>query len=264
MLRKMAEKMARLPRKDYDPQSEIQKYIPRQPQRLNEVSYRFYLGERKNSNQSTAAAERRKIGPIDISALDSRKGPSPTRQPAPNMGSATAKSTAGGGIFKSFGFGSQNGDDFESRMVTDRFANDPSRKEDLELGIDRSLIDPIKFVSAIDSKPIYPPYLQLADFESYLLQDGDADHKMSAAESKKKDGGAGATTSGEKDADGAATVTTSNKQQKGKAVDDPADYRAEMEEFRENISDMYYEKAVKLMEEVEERRREEERSLITI
>ena len=37
-----------------------------------------------------------------------------------------------------------------------------------------------------------------------------------------------------------------------------------MEEFRENISDMYYEKAVKLMEEVEERRREEERSLITI
>ena len=47
-------------------------------------------------------------------------------------------------------------------------------------------------------------------------------------------------------------------------MDDPTDYKAEMEEFRDNISDMYYERAVKLMEEVEERRREEERSLITI
>ena len=136
MLRKMAQ-MAAKPRTDYDPQSEIQKYIPRQPQRLNEVSYRFNLGDRKNSNQSTAAAERRKIGPIDLSALDSRKGPSPQRQPA-SMGAATAKSTGGAGVFKSFGFGSQTGDDFESKMVTDRNANDPSRKEDAELGIDRS------------------------------------------------------------------------------------------------------------------------------
>ena len=47
-------------------------------------------------------------------------------------------------------------------------------------------------------------------------------------------------------------------------MDDPTDYKAEMEEFRENISEMYYERAVKYMEEVEERRREEERSLITI
>lgn len=46
--------------------------------------------------------------------------------------------------------------------------NDPARKEDAELGIDRSNVDPIKFVSAIDSKPIYPPYLQLADFDTYL------------------------------------------------------------------------------------------------
>ena len=52
MLRKMAADAARKVRQDYDPQTEIQKYIPRQPQRLNEVSYRFYLGERKNSNQS--------------------------------------------------------------------------------------------------------------------------------------------------------------------------------------------------------------------
>lgn len=85
MLRKMAAAAVK-PKVDYDPQSEIQKYIPRQPQRLNEVSYRFYLGERKNSNQSTSGPERRKIGPIDLSALDSRKGPSPQRNAAPNMG----------------------------------------------------------------------------------------------------------------------------------------------------------------------------------
>ena len=35
-----------------------------------------------------------------------------------------------------------------------------------------------------------------------------------------------------------------------------------MEEFKENIGDMYYEKAVKLMDEVEERYREEEREKI--
>ena len=171
----------------------------------------------------------------------------------------TAKSTGGAALFKSFGFGSQTGDDFESKMVTDRNANDPSRKEDIELGIDRSMVDPIKFVSAIDSKPIYPPYLQLADFESYLLQDGD-DQKIVA--DKKKDA-AGGATAGEKDADGTQTVT-SNKQKSKAATDDPADYKAEMEEFRENIGEMYYEKAVKLMEQVEERRRDEERSMITI
>ena len=43
-----------------------------------------------------------------------------------------------------------------------------SAEEDAELGIDRNLVDPVKFVSAIDSKPVYPPYLQLADFEEYL------------------------------------------------------------------------------------------------
>ena len=116
------------------------------------------------------------------------------------MASATAKTTG----FKSFGFGSSTGDDFESKMVTDRFANDPSRKEDIELGIDRSHIDPIKFVSAIDSKPIYPPYLQLADFESYLLQDGDEQKGGHGGGEKKKE----MALSGEKDADGTATVTS--------------------------------------------------------
>ena len=47
-----ARELASRPKKDYDPQIEIQKNIPTQPQRLNEVSYRFYLGERKNSNAS--------------------------------------------------------------------------------------------------------------------------------------------------------------------------------------------------------------------
>lgn len=37
-----------------------------------------------------------------------------------------------------------------------------------------------------------------------------------------------------------------------------------MEEFKENIGDLYYEKAVKLMEEVEEKKREEEKTTITI
>jgi hypothetical protein len=32
-------------------------------------------------------------------------------------------------------------------------------KEDEELGIDRSQIEPVKFVSAIDSRPVYPSYL---------------------------------------------------------------------------------------------------------
>ena len=36
------------------------------------------------------------------------------------------------------------------------------------------------------------------------------------------------------------------------------DYKQEMEDFRENINELYYDRAVKLMEEVEERRREDE------
>ena len=127
--------------------------------------------------------------------------------------------------------------------------NDPARKEDAELGIDRSNVDPIKFVSAIDSKPIYPPYLQLADFDSYLHQEAPGQN----APAEKKKGGDAA--SGEKGDDGAATVTSAK--QKSKAMDDVVDYKQEMDEFRENIGELYYERAVKLMEEVEEKRREE-------
>ena len=40
-------------------------------------------------------------------------------------------------------------------------------------------------------------------------------------------------------------------------MDDVVDYKQEMDELRENISELYYERAVRLMEEVEEKRREE-------
>lgn len=152
------------------------------------------------------------------------------------------------------GFGSAFASEFESKMTSDRNMNDPMRKDDLELGIDRSKLDPIKFVSAIDSKPIYPPYLKLADFDSYLQQETSG---QNAGQDKKKDGAG----NGEKE-DQAAQTVTSKKTLKG--ADGSADYKAEMEEFRENIGELYYEKAVKLMEEIEEKRREEEMAMITL
>lgn len=128
------------------------------------------MAERKNSIQSHGV-DKRKIGPIDLSVLDSRKGPSQQRSVAPAMAqSSTAKTTTG--FFKSFGFGAQGGGaDSEGKLNDGKNPNDPQAKEDAELGIDRAGQDPIKFVSAIDSKPIYPPYLQLADFDSYIMKD---------------------------------------------------------------------------------------------
>ena len=155
------------------------------------------------------------------------------------------------------GFGSAFASEFESKMTSDRNMNDPMRKDDLELGIDRSKLDPIKFVSAIDSKPIYPPYLKLADFDSYLQQETSGQNTGMGGTDKKKDGAG----NGEKE-DQAAQTVTSKKTHKG--ADGSADYKAEMEEFRENIGELYYEKAVKLMEEIEEKRREEEMAMITL
>jgi len=107
--------------------------------------------------------ERRKIGPIDLSALDSRKGPGAGRGAGSNsQGPVTAKNTSGG-FFKSSGAG---GADLDPKL-----AKDPQSRVDEELGIDRSNIVPIKFVSAIDSKPVYPPYLKLADFDTYIKQE---------------------------------------------------------------------------------------------
>ena len=78
MLRQQALELANRPRHKYNPQTDIQKYIPRQPQRLNEISHRFNIGDKKNSVASNGE-EKRKIGPIDLSNLDSRKGPSAQR-----------------------------------------------------------------------------------------------------------------------------------------------------------------------------------------
>ena len=127
----------------------------------------------------------------------------------------------------------------------DRDRNDPSRKEDLELGIDRSKVPPIKFVSAIDSKPIYPPYLQLADFDSYVAQEADTDI---AGTDKKKDS---AAAGDKEDGAGATASSAPVKQKTAKGVDDVGDYKQEMEEFRYYMEDLYKEKAVKLMEDVE-------------
>ena len=148
---------------------EIQKYIPRQPQRLNEISYRFQLADSKKKDVSP---ETSKMGPIDMSILDNRKGPGGAQSAASpakgqSMGGAmmgTAKTT--GGFMKGLP-GSASGAEEQIQLHKDKMTS----KEDKELGIDRTQVDPIKFVSAIDSKPIYPPYLQLADFDSYLLNE---------------------------------------------------------------------------------------------
>ena len=67
---------------------------------------------------------------------------------------------------------------------------------------------------------------------------------------------------GAKDDAGGTTVTSVKS--KAKTGEDVVDYKAEMQEFRETINDLYYEKAVKLMEEVEEKRREDEMAMITL
>mmetsp|Transcript_15385 Transcript_15385/g.20842 ORF Transcript_15385/g.20842 Transcript_15385/m.20842 type:complete len:131 (-) Transcript_15385:235-627(-) len=75
MMRQRAIERANRPKHSYDPLSDIQKFIPRQPQRLNEVSYRFQKGDERSIIESLGMTERSRIGPIDLSILDSRKGP---------------------------------------------------------------------------------------------------------------------------------------------------------------------------------------------
>ena len=202
--------------------------------------------------------EQRKIGPIDLSALDARKGPSPQRNAGAAMGAA--KST-GANMFKSFGFGAPAGDDGNEGMTSDRYKDDPQYKEDLELGIDRSQVDPIKFVSAIDSKPIYPPYLKLADFDNYLLQDASGGNPN--PDKGKKENVAASGEKGNNAKDDAAGTVNSTKA-KRPMLEDVTDHKQDWEEFKENIGDLYYDKAVKLMEDVEERKRQEKRNEITI
>ena len=57
-------------------------------------------------------------------------------------------------------------------------------------------------------------------------------------------------------------MTGVKKKDKGPA--DSFDYKAAMEHFRENIREEYYEKAVRLMDELEEKRREEEMETIAL
>ena len=84
-----------------------------------------------------------------------------------------------------FGFNKQ-GDKTSNKLLGDGKPHVPQydSKEDEELGIDRSLMDPVKFVSAIDSKPIFPPYLKLADFETFLKQEATRQQVANAKEKK--------------------------------------------------------------------------------
>lgn len=87
---------------------------------------------------SMGSTERSRIGPIDLSVLDSRKGPQPARNsgPSSSVGPMTTKNTSNtGGFFgKTFGGASE----METKMTSERNRNDPMHADDGELGIDRS------------------------------------------------------------------------------------------------------------------------------
>ena len=99
--------------------------------------------------------------------LDSSRNP--VNSPRSNGGGGGPGGVGDSAFLNKFGFSSKGGRS-SGKLVQDAKNHIPQydSKEDEELGIDRSQMDPIKFVSAIDSKPIYPPYLQLADLETYL------------------------------------------------------------------------------------------------
>lgn len=112
--------------------------------------------------------------------------------PRGNAGGSGAQGAGGDSNFLGkFGFTGKGGRQ-SGGLVKDGKAHAPQydSKEDEELGIDRALMDPIKFVSAIDSKPVYPPYLQLADFETYLTQEANRQTLASAKEQKGEHGSA--------------------------------------------------------------------------
>ena len=101
-----------------------------------------------------------------------------------NAGSVGQAAPSDSTFLNKFGFNSLGGR-ASGKLVKDGKNHVPQydSKEDEELGIDRSQIDPIKFVSAIDSKPIYPPYLQLANFETYITQEA---NRLSVNAKEKK------------------------------------------------------------------------------
>lgn len=139
-------------------------------------------------------------------------------------------------------------------MTSDKHRIDPLRKDDDELGIDRSLIDPIKFVSTIDSKPINPPYLRLADLDSYIKSEAG----QSAMGDKKKEPSSAEKTGAAAKEDLSATMTS----KKTAADGSNQDYKAAHAEFEVAIEDQYNLAAVELMNNFEKRRKEEEHEAV--
>ena len=71
------------------------------------------------------------------------------------------------------------------------------------------------------------------------------------------------STQGGKD-DGGASGGPGKQKAKQTTAAETSDFKQEMEEFKDKISELYQDKVVKLMDAVEERRREEEMENIQI
>lgn len=92
----------------------------------------------------------------------------------------------------------------------------------------------MKFVSAIDSKPVYPSYLQLADFETYLKHEA---VKQQKAGEKKKAGDQG---SGDKAAKEVSETQTAKGTGKGGAgASAETDHKQELAEFKSQMEQLY-------------------------
>ena len=97
-------------------------------------------------------------------------------------------------------------------------------------------------MSAIDSKPINPPYLKLADLDAYIKSEGQGNAAVAGDKKKEPSSGEKGTGAGKDD----LSATMASKKNT-KTADDSQDYKAEMEEFRRDINDLYFDSAVKLM-----------------
>lgn len=129
-------------------------------------------------------------------------------------------------------------------------------EDDEELGIDRSQIEPIRFVSAVNCKPVNPPYLKLANLDSFIKLEG---LQQSGQGDRKLDHGLGDSTAAETGIDDLSSTMVSRK---SKNQDVTQSYKAEMRQFRNEMEDQYYNLALKLMEDFEHRKRQKERDLI--
>ena len=91
----------------HNPQSEIEKFIPRKPKRINEISQRFAQQEQKNANHGHLPHQRKKIGPIDLSNLDSSRNPA-VNSPRSNVGGGPTGG-ADSTFLSKFGFNAKGG-----------------------------------------------------------------------------------------------------------------------------------------------------------